>query len=921
MTMPRRIRNRTFGDTKVGLAPCGAARWRGLLSALVAFMMLLVFTPAAAGAGMPDAAPADTNSSEDPAETSVGAPNPPNSAKAFTDVPARSFFGQGVAWLLDNDITQGQGGDGLFSPTNPVSRAQMAAFLWRMMGEPEAAETCGFDDIIAFPVQFYAEAACWLKAEGITTGVNEEGTRFAPQRPVTRGQMAQFLARLAGGEGPDTCRFTDPTGRLELDRAACWLADIGVTTGVGGSDRFAPLDVVNRGQMAAFLFRLAATPEQWRFDHLTPSVYPCSILDRSSCLLPFPNNQFTTPDDGTATGIKLNLSRTATPANKDGRRIDPFEVNRNDGFGPGQTLLVELPGVDLTQSGAAPIDDMGRSLAGDSPVVIINTETGERHPHWVEPDNISRDQGDGEFLTIIRPAVNFTEGTRYIVALRNLRDAQGEPVPAPFEFTLYRDNQSTDLAVIEDRRAAMNDLLAELVAEGLNRQDLYLAWDFTIASGRNLSERALHMRDDAFALLGNAHPPVIIDRVNDCDNRPALVCMVGFVDVPNYLERRGLPGEGLNWGANGLPQRNVETANTRATVRAPFQCVIPRSATPQNLARPSLYGHGLLGLSTEVLFAGADAAEENNMVFCAADWWGMSALDWGNVINILGDLSTFHTLPDRGQQGFINFMYLGRALKMGMTSVSLECGAGNTRCPGGNPFAAGGQSVIDTNELFFVGNSQGGIKGPALMALMQDAKRGVMGVPGMNYSTMLPRSSNWNTFKLIFDNAYPNLFEQPLSLGLIQMLWDRSEANGYAQHLTADPYRDTPEKTVLLFTAFGDFQVANVATGVMARTIGASVLTPALAADSRAGDDYTLWNLPGVEASSLDDEPFTDSALVMWDFGGAAPPKGIVPPGPGRDPHGVGSRVKRVRDLADAFLRTDGRLIDVCNGGPCAGED
>ena len=61
------------------------------------------------------------------------------------------------------------------------------------------------------------------------------------------------------------------------------------------------------------------------------------------------------------------------------------------------------------------------------------------------------------------------------------------------------------------------------------------------------------------------------------------------------------------------------------------------------------------------------------------------------------------------------------------------------------------------------------------------------------------------------------------------MLWDRSEPNGYAQHMTTDPLPNTPAHTVLLHVAFGDHQVANVATEIEARTIGASIHQPAIA--------------------------------------------------------------------------------------------
>ena len=45
--------------------------------------------------------------------------------------------------------------------------------------------------------------------------------------------------------------------------------------------------------------------------------------------------------------------------------------------------------------------------------------------------------------------------------------------------------------------------------------------------------------------------------------------------------------------------------------------------------------------------------------------------------------------------------------------------------------------VIDTRALFYDGNSQGGIMGGALTAVAPDFTRAVLGVPGMNYSTLL----------------------------------------------------------------------------------------------------------------------------------------------------------------------------------------
>ena len=70
-------------------------------------------------------------------------------------------------------------------------------------------------------------------------------------------------------------------------------------------------------------------------------------------------------------------------------------------------------------------------------------------------------------------------------------------------FRLYRDRKETNNRLIERRRPHLNSIFRKLRKAGVRRKSLYLAWDFTVASEQNLTERVLHIRDDAFALLGD----------------------------------------------------------------------------------------------------------------------------------------------------------------------------------------------------------------------------------------------------------------------------------------------------------------------------------------------------------------------------------------------------------------------------------
>ncbi len=585
----------------------------------------------------------------------------------------------------------------------------------------------------------------------------------------------------------------------------------------------------------------------------------CDPSDPRACLLPFPSNRFTVESADTDTGLLVALPESGMPVNADGVVADPTEWNRNDGFSPGTALLTQVPGLDVEASDLPAITDIPDSLAEDSPVVVVDMDTGERQPVWAEQD--SGAEADEDRLLFIRAGVNYLEGHHYAVGLRDLVGTDGEALEPSPGFLVYRDNLSTDLPVIEDHREPMERAIGALALAGVPRQDLYLAWDFTIASERNLSERLLHIRDDAFADLGAAAPEFTVDDVVVDPEEAELRYIHGTFQVPLYLTEDGAAGTRFDNGPDGLPQRNGDFT-------ADFECAVPDAAADRP-APMSLYGHGLLGSRDEVEAGNiADFVREHGVAFCATDWIGMSEDDVANAASILGQLGEFPTLADRSQQGILNFLFLGRLMlhEDGLTSaVEFQNDAGDP--------------LLDTSALAFDANSQGGIMGGAATAVAQDWTRAVLGVPGMNYSLLLRRSVDFDTYAAILDPAYPDPVEQNLGLSIVQMLWDRAENDGYAQHLTSDPYPDTPEHQVLLNVAFGDHQVSMWSAEIMARTIGASVRQPALA-EGRHPDTEPLWGLEAV-----DEYPFAGSALVYWDSGAEVPPITNSPPHAGPDPH------------------------------------
>src|SRR4051812_27300854 len=620
-------------------------------------------------------------------------------------------------------------------------------------------------------------------------------------------------------------------------------------------------------------------------------------------LLPFPNNAFTKADKKTKTGIRLAFRSADMPRNVKGKVIDPKPYNVFDGFSPGSVILAKVAGLDtpaaLAKTNPVGLKDLSRYKQKRAPVLVVDEKTGKRWPIWAEIDSNATTAKDR--LLEIHPSRNFAEGRTYVVVLRDLKRANGKRIPSRL------------------RRAEPPARIVKALkrAKVKRNSSLYLTWDFTVASRQSLTSRMLHIRDDAFAQLGDTnladgtiqgnapeytlqeHP--LTGDEGKYNSRFARV-LEGTVTVPCYLNSPGCaPGSSFNYAGPGdfLP-----TQMPGNTVKAHFFCVIPKSASADTPARLSLYGHGLLGSDSEVYTNPdmAPMANDHDFVFCATPWEGMSSADIPNAGSVLADLSGMPTIADPLQQGMLNALYLGRLMAhpQGLAANPL--------------LQEGGRPIVTPGQLFYDGNSQGGIEGGALTAYAPDFQRAVLGVPAMNYSVLLPRSRDWDTYSLVMYPAYPNQQVRPLALDLVQILWDRGEPDGVAQHMTDDPLPNTPAHTVMLHVAFGDHQVTQYQADVEARTIGARIHVPILAA-GRSPQAKPSFGIPPIGAY-----PFARSAIVYWDAGPervAPPPLTNIPNRALEDPHEYARRTPAARQQKSDFLKPDGAVTDPCGGAPC----
>ena len=640
----------------------------------------------------------------------------------------------------------------------------------------------------------------------------------------------------------------------------------------------------------------------------------CQPFAARACLLPFPNNLFTRPDKSSATGLRVRLPAGAMPSNGTGQRVSARPYDRADGFSPGSAAIVHVPGLDnpaaFTRTGAAGVLDIGRSLRPGQPIVMIDERTGKRVALFSELDANATSPASTDLL--IHPAATLASGHTYVVALRDLRSAHGRVLPAPKWFALLRDGRRLP-ARERSQQARYAGIFAALARAKIKRPGLYEAWDFTVASTANTTGRLLAIRNDAFARLGDHKladgraaglaPAFGITATRALS--PQLTAVSGTFSVPCYLLTCG-PTATTGFHYSSARPDADPTVRSGTTAVPDFECIIPSSAGNPQPARIALYGHGLFDTRADVESPGVQAlAVADNMVFCATDWWGLAQTDEPLAASVVQNLDLFPAIVDRLQQGVLNTLFLGRLM---INPRGLAAGL---------KLVDPGRAVLDTSHLYYYGNSQGGIIGGVLAAVSPDVRRAVLGVTGMDYGNLLlARSTDFATFSQLLGIYYPDRSMYPVILDLLDQLWDRADADGYAPYVTRG-LPDTPSHQVLMQLAYGDFQVSMYAGAAEARSIGARAYEPALDG-VRARDRGLFWGIPAVG-----NFPFRGSAVEVWDSGPGrvqAPPVGNVPPAVGAnnvDPHSDPRNTPAAQDQISDFLQPNGAVVDVCGGQPC----
>ncbi|MBX3185244.1 MAG: hypothetical protein KIT72_08440 [Polyangiaceae bacterium] len=614
------------------------------------------------------------------------------------------------------------------------------------------------------------------------------------------------------------------------------------------------------------------------------------------CGFPFPSDVYLVDDAGTPSGKRVRFGRTTLPRFAFGPSMDPALWAELDGFSPGQAPMAYFPRV--SPDGFPTPESIPESLADEARTILIEADTGRRIPHWVDVDHSTRFNGlndlDDERAFMIRPAVHLKHGTRYVVAVRGLRDYDGALIEPSPVFQALRDGTESSEPSVGLRRDHYARLFGELEAAGIAKDDLQLAWDYTTASRENTTGKLIRMRDLALEAVGADGPEFVVKSVEDDPNPHIKHRVTLTMQTPLFLNHaRNYDVDDPEQAAFHLDAEGRVAPN--GMMEFDVLVHIPHAVDDGQPLGLLQNGHGLFGRKTEGQngYLAATANGYGWLAF-ATDLFGFSEHDVPLAINALGgDPHLLSSFVARQHQGHVNQLTAMRMMMGRVARDGIQDG-GRTLLPPG---------AVDPSLRAYRGDSQGGIMGAVYMTISTDVTRGLLGETGFPYNLLLNRSVDWPGYGLVLGAATETGLDVQLVLGLIQMLWDQTEPSGYVNYLASDTLPGTPAHRVLIHSAIGDHQVSTYAAQLMARSIGAKNL---LSSDGKL--PRATW---GIDSAS---GPITEgSVLVEFDFNLAPEPLTNVPATDGCDPHDRVRVLTPAYEMQDRFFRT-GAIDATCDG-------
>jgi hypothetical protein len=608
----------------------------------------------------------------------------------------------------------------------------------------------------------------------------------------------------------------------------------------------------------------------------------CNPLGGQGCLLPWPSSAYEVADATTATGRRIQLPIEAMPKNIDDVSIDPVWLNRWDGFSPTGPMLAAFA-TGVSNANLPTWKNPDASLAADSPIVLLDMKTGERAPFFAEVDQNTKEPTQRNL--IIRPLARLNTGSHYVVAIRkSVKAADGGELVIPEAFAKAVAGEGYDHPRFSTTR--YKDIFAALASAGVDKSDLALAWDFHTASDDFLRRDLLTMRDTAIPAMGANGANLTFTATQQPSRAGVLRSYTGTFKSPDFLTDGEADSSVLRRDGAALPEM-------QGMRDARFAAIVPECVTTQPLPRPTIvFGHGLFGSAEEYLDDNfvIDLAQDYCFVIVAGDFIGLTSRQLSLAPLAVNDLNKGPGITEKLAQSVIDFIAL-ETITRGQLGQHAE-------------FQHNGQSLIDPARTFYVGGSLGGIMGNTFMAYDPNIKKGVLAVPGGVWSMMFERSNAWHLLMGSAQGAYEDPEVYQLNVAFLGMGMEPYDPITTAEKVIKDPMPGVPVKEILIWYAIGDSLVTNIATEMIARTMGIDLLSPAV---------KTVWGMPGKPA------PLVNAINVYDEHPSPMPSDFNIPPAKDNGTHsGVNKNPSALRQV-EAFLLQN-TIIQTCGGGspvPC----
>ncbi len=173
-----------------------------------------------------------------------------DNAKPFSDVSAENWAADAVAFASAHELFNGTSNN-LFSPNLPMTRGMLAVVLHNLENNPGQAFSSAFSDVAGGA--WYSDAVAWAAEQGIVAGYGNG--LFGPSDNITREQLAVMLWRYSGEPVATNkeLRFSDAGSASDyaLD-ALRWTVENGIINGYGNGI-LDPKGLATRAQVAQML--------------------------------------------------------------------------------------------------------------------------------------------------------------------------------------------------------------------------------------------------------------------------------------------------------------------------------------------------------------------------------------------------------------------------------------------------------------------------------------------------------------------------------------------------------------------------------------------------------------------------------------------------------------------------------------------